>query len=299
MKIISSFIIFLALGLVSMAQQNDINAAEFGVTNNAIVENTFKSTKVINSNSTEMVPVKNLEFRIAHRFGNLDQGFANYFGLINATSRLSLEYGNTKSVSAGVGISPMESMNDGYIKVVLMRQKGELNKINSSFSIVYFGNIVIDSRKKSFPGFSYDFIDRFSSCNQLIISKKLTSKISFQLSPTIIHLNMVPTVNDNNIMGSLGLMGRYKITNRLAFNFEYYFNSPTNNKLKNNIYENSFAIGFDIDTGRHIFELCLTNINSMVENYYIPFTKSDKKTVNLKFGFNINRQFVLGKKHLG
>ena len=66
---------------------------------------TFKSTRIINGHSVENVAAKHLDFRISHRFGRLNDGAYNFYGLDQATMRMGLEYGLTDMLMVGIGRS--------------------------------------------------------------------------------------------------------------------------------------------------------------------------------------------------
>jgi hypothetical protein len=70
-----------------------------------VVTATFKSTRIINSQTVETPGVGTLLFLIQHRFGTLNSGAYNFFGLDQAVLRLGLEYGLTNRLAVGVGIS--------------------------------------------------------------------------------------------------------------------------------------------------------------------------------------------------
>ncbi|NQZ78087.1 MAG: hypothetical protein HRT61_18580, partial [Ekhidna sp.] len=59
------------------------------------VSATFKGTRVINGHSIETRTNGVLEFIISHRFGALNTGYEEFWGLDFANIRLGLEYGIT------------------------------------------------------------------------------------------------------------------------------------------------------------------------------------------------------------
>src|SRR5688572_14190606 len=77
------------------------------------VKGTFNGTLLLNMQSVEQ-PAKNvLEFLIMHRFGRLNDGAYNLFGLDNATIRLGLNYGITSRLTVGVARSSLDKTFDG------------------------------------------------------------------------------------------------------------------------------------------------------------------------------------------
>ena len=60
-------------------------------------------------------------------------------------------------------------------------------------------------------------------------------------------------------------------------------------------FQNSFSIGFDIETGGHVFQLHFTNSTSMIEKGYIAETVGNWGDGGIHFGFNVSRVFTLEK----
>ena len=79
------------------------------------VDATFKSTHLINGHSIETTKAGLLDFRISHRFGLLNQGSYEFFGLDNATERLGLDYGITNGICIGIGRSTYQKQMDGFV----------------------------------------------------------------------------------------------------------------------------------------------------------------------------------------
>jgi hypothetical protein len=129
---------------------------------------------------------------------------------------------------------------------------------------------------------------------QAIIGRKLSDKLTLQLTPTIVHQNLVATSKDPNDLYSIGLGGRLKLTNRLALTADYYYVINRNEDLQN--YYNPLSIGFDIETGGHVFQLHFTNAIGMNERVFISETINDWANGDIQFGFNISRVFQIKKK---
>jgi hypothetical protein len=118
--------------------------------------------------------------------------------------------------------------------------------------------------------------------------------------PTLIHRNLTATPTDKNDVLVFGVAGRVKLTKRVALNAEYYY-VPDGQIDAPHV--NSLSIGFDIETGGHVFQLHFTNsaymthkgfITETTENWF--FKDSEGKMVSgIRFGFNISRVFTLVK----
>ncbi len=252
---------------------------------------TFKSTRVINGQSIETQKAGVLQFLISHRFGRLNTGAYNFFGLDDATIRLGLEYGLTDRITIGIGRSSLEKTYDGFVKYKLLRQSTGTKAM--PISVVIFASTAINSLKFENPERNNLFSSRLSYTYQAIIGRKFSDKLSLQLSPTLVHRNLVAGTSDENDVYAAGIAGRYKLTKRTSFNAEYFYVLP--GKTADDYY-NSFSVGFDIETGGHVFQLHFTNSQGMLEKFFIPATNGDWLEGDIYFGFNISRIFSLTKE---
>lgn len=280
--------------------QDDLEALlnETSVKKKDFVKYTFKGTRVINLQSVEKVAPGNLQFIIQHRFGALNGGAYQLFGLDQATIRFGLEYGVAKFLSVGAGRSSFNKTYDGYVKASLIRQsKG--GKGSMSFSLVYFGSIAVNSTHWDDPAIRNYFTSRMAYVHQLIIGSKVNENFSFEIVPTLVHKNLVTESTDPNDMFAVGVGMRYKLSRRVSFNAEYIYRIPPSNKSTPGYanYYNSISAGFDIETGGHVFQFHLTNSLPMYEAAFITETSDTWKNGGIHLGFNITRDFVLVKKH--
>jgi hypothetical protein len=247
----------------------------------------FMGTHIINGQSVENPGKRILQFCIGHRFeafnSNSDNIFYNFFGLDAATIRIGLDYGITDRFTVGIGRSSIQKTYDHFFKFKLLRQTEGIMPV----TVVVYCNMAIATADKSNQNRNIEFSHRLSYTNQVLIARKFSKKLSLQLSPTYIHRNVVATPEDENVVFAVGTGGRYKIFKRVSFNAEYFYLLPGNTSDN---FSNSFAAGFDIETGGHVFQLHLTNSMGLIESQFIPQTAGDwKKT--LRFGFNISRVF--------
>lgn len=247
------------------------------------VSATFKSTRLVNGHTVEIRSPKVLEFVISHRFGRVNLGGQEFWGLDQATIRLALEYGLAKNLTVGVGRASFYKAYDGYLKYQVLRQSDVM-----PFTVTGFGSMVYTSDQN----LAIENFHRYDYTGQLLIARKFNSKLSLQLMPTFIQRNLVNTNDDANGLIAMGIGGRYKISNRVSINTEYYPQLTDYNTALHN----SFAIGVDIETGGHVFQLHLTNAQQMNEPGFIGETEDDFFSGDIHFGFNISRVFDLGAK---
>jgi hypothetical protein len=253
---------------------------------------TFKGTRLVNGHTVETKAAGNLEFIFSHRFGPLNGGLFELFGLDDAQVRLGLDYGITDNLSLSVGRNSFDKTLDGYAKYKLIRQsKGSRNfpvTITGLAGVAYKADI---KREDEPDGFST--VDRLAYVGQLFIARKFTTKFSMQLMPTIIHKNAVYQDRENNDQLALGIGGRMKLTKSVAFTTEYYQRLNTH---EDDIYQNTLGFGIDIETGGHVFQLVVTNTRGITERTFITETTGEFGDGDIQFGFNVTRTFQLRRK---
>lgn len=255
------------------------------------VEATFKSTRVINLHSIETRKGGDLDFRIAHRFGALNGGVKQFWGLDQATIRLSLEYALTDKLLFGASRSSYQKTYEAFAKYKVVEQK---NNGGSPLTATLFASAAANSLEAPFE--DYDFTHRLGYVMQLHLARKFSDGFSFQVSPGVVHKNLVNTPDESNQIFNVGAGGRLKVTQRLALTAEYIYlfgdNIPTINNANP---VNVFSLGVDIETGGHVFQLHFSNANALFERGFIGETTGTWKDGDIYFGFNILRAFTLKK----
>ena len=252
----------------------------------------FKATRVINGHSDEQMSPKHLDLRISHRFGELNGGFYDLFGLDQASMHISLEYGFNDWLMGGLGRSNVNKTYDGFVKMKLLRQTTD-NSMPVFLS--FMGSTEMFTSHWADPTRDNKFSSRLTYVSQLLIARKCNKNLSLQLSPTLVHKNLTPTEVDSNDLFALGFSGRLKVSNRVALTAEYYYDFRSNRSSLD--YPNACSVGIDIETGGHVFQLMFTNSLSMREGGFIwGDSNGDWTKGGVHFGFNISRVFSFDKK---
>mgnify|MGYP000403904907 CR=1 FL=1 len=256
---------------------------------------TFKGTKVVNLQSPELPHKGVMQYVISHRFGSFNDDFLyNFAGLDNAQIRMSFDYSVLDWLNVGVSHASFRKMYDGFAKYRLFRQsKGAKN---FPVTITGFSGIYYESLKFT-DGLPHEETERLRFVNQLVIARKFNSKFSAAITPTHIHNNIVELESFDNSVFAIGLGARYKFTPMHALNIEYipqlspYTYQDANGNTQNT--NNSLSIGFDIETGGHVFQLFLTNSQAISEPLVITDTRNSWADGDIHFGFNISRVFTI------
>ena len=253
---------------------------------------TFKTTRLIDGHSVENTAPGVLDVKISHRFGTIggtNGGAYNFFGLDNATMRLGFDYGVTPTLMVGIGRSTSLKTFDAFFKWKIFRQS--TGKRTMPVTVSYVPTVGLISFKDTS---TYKFFSsRLNFTHQLLIGRKFTEGLSLQLMPTVIHRNY-PVDNGPNDVFAIGMGGRQKLSKRTSFNVEYYYQLPEYRVPGST---NVLSLGFDIETGGHVFQLHVTNSSSMTESSFITGNQGSWGKGDILFGFNISRVFNVGKKH--
>ena len=252
------------------------------------VENAFKSSRVINGHSMEMIAKGNLDFRILHRFGLVNSGAKNFFGLDQASMRMGFDYGISTNLTIGIGRSTLDKELDGFIKWRIMRQA--TGEKAFPVSIVFVNGITVNTLPWTDPSRDNHFSSRLGYYHELIIGRKFSEVFSLQLAPVMVHRNLVQNASDENNAFALGIGTRVKLSRRIAFVADYH---QILSGLDKDIYHSPLSLGIDIETGGHVFQLHFSNAEGMNEKAFI--TNTLDKWGDVRFGFNLSRMFVIKK----
>ncbi len=290
MKKMKNIFLLLSFSLMAGSIQAQDAPAEKAPAKSKPVKNTFGSVWLMD-NQTSLVPIKGtLEFDIQHRFGVVNNGTKDLFGLFAPSNiRLGVNYAPVKNLFVGIGITKERNQLDLNAKYALLQQTTD-NKM--PVSVTYFGNIVVDTRNKS--NFRYD-VHRLSYFNQLIIARKVTNNFSLQVAPSFSWFNNVEAYVDANGAikkkmenGHLAIsaLGRYKITEKSAIIAGY--DQPLTQHTTNNPHPN-ICFGFETTTSSHAFQVFFGNYYGIVPQSNNMFNKNDFRDGQFVIGFNITR----------
>ncbi len=286
--------IVVCTGYHDIFSQDLLSGLEEEAPKKEFVKNAFKSTRVINAHSLEFVAAGVLDFRILHRFGLINSGAYDAFGFDVARMRLGLDYGISKRLMFGIGRATYKKESDAFLKYRLLWQaKG---KGVSPFSIVLVSGITCSGLKFEKPEQKNYFSSRLAYYHQVIIGRKFSERFSFQVAPTLVHNNLVDKITDKNDIYNITSGIRIKLTRRVALTADYIY--QLTNQLPDEITQ-PLSIGFDIETGGHVFQLHFTNAVGMNERVLAMETNGNWDEGDIHFGFNISRVFTIVKRKPG
>jgi hypothetical protein len=263
---------------------NELNATKSD--KKEITTAAFKGLQVVNMQSTKLPAKGEFYFLITHRFGDITNGMNNFFGLDEANTKFGGIYGVADWLSLGLS-------RHKYQKTFELAAKYKLaNQMDGGFPVTIVGyntmDIRTDLKTDLYPDLKAS--DRYAYSSQLIVSRKLNNSLSVQVNPMLIHKNLYDELTDQKDTYLLGTGARCKISKRLSINLDYAarLNLPEG---YNNFYHNPISLGLDIETGGHVFQLVLSNSNTMNEVAYYTSATGISGGKNIFFGFNMYRVF--------
>jgi Membrane bound beta barrel domain (DUF5777) len=284
-KIFFAALVLLLTGVKAMAQDLDALLESQTDARTNYTAGTFKATRLINGQSIERMQTGQLDFRIDHRFGLINDSY-NAFGLDQSNVHLTADYGITDWVMVGIGRAAFEKTVDAFLKFSVLRQSN--GKVNMPVSVSL---LLASDMKGAHPVTAQDslFANNLSYTSQILIARKFTENLSLQLMPTFVHRNLVVDPLDQNNVIAAGIGGRYKLSSRVSFNAEYYYSLTSHSATT----YNPLALGFDVETGGHVFQLFVTNAISNTERGFITGTTNNFMKGDIRLGFKISRVFPL------
>ncbi|MEH6535695.1 MAG: DUF5777 family beta-barrel protein [Psychroserpens sp.] len=278
------FILIFCIPILAIAQDDLLDEIDIEITKNQFATAAFKGLKIVNFESTKLVAKQEFTFIVSHRFGSIKNGFDSFFGLDDAVTRLNFVYGISDGFNIGVSRSSFQKIYEASTKYRLLRQQEK----GFPFTVVGFNSVVVNTALDEANLPKLEFKHRLGYTAQLLISRKVNANFSFELAPTFFHDNYVQQNNQDNSQFALGLGARHKLTKRWSINADYGWHL---NRAENSPFKNPLSIGFDLETGGHVFQMHFSNAQAMNTNGFLGQATGDWSDGNIYFGFNLSRVF--------
>jgi len=242
-----------------------------------------KSIRLINTQTSTLLPKCSFEVAIQHRFGAINTGVDNLWGLDNFNAmRLALDYGFHDRLTGGIGRSSLKKTYNAYLKAKI------LGGYDKQFDLVYLVDMAYDGRAQAIWNLDPFYnTHRMYYTHQLIASYMPNEKLAVTVSPTIVHRNLVETSDLSNDVGVAVAGIRYSITNKMNLTAE--FSKSVWGKTQ--IGRPALGLGFEYFTPKHAFQLSLSNTRSLNEAYFMTTDLPTNSISQFNLGFNIVRRW--------
>ena len=251
---------------------------------NEPVKNIFQGNRFINLQSANVADKKELQLYIQHRFGDISSGFYELFGLDYASMRLGFEYGFTKNFTAGIGRSTYFKTFDSFLKYRILTQTETF-----PFTLTASASGSLPTIKDVYPE-EFDEFSKKASGNIQLHAAKTFKWFAIQLSPGFITTGYILNEKDSYQFFTLATSGSVKISKKVSANIEYLHRFE--DKIQ---YKNPLSIGIDLDTGGHLFQIMVSNVQQMYDQAIITNPVGDWSKGNIYLGFNLIREFNFNK----
>jgi hypothetical protein len=283
MNKILALILIISFNTTLNAQDDLLNEIEGESQEDYFEMPAFKALHIVNLQSTKTAAKGDFYFNVTHRFGNVSDGLETFFGLDNANTRIETLFGITDKIQVGLSRESAKKLFSGHAKISIINQSNK-----SPINLVIFTSMNVDTELDSETYPTLENSDRLSYANLLLISRRLSNKFSIELSPGYIRHNLTVEENEKHDQFVIGTGGRYKITKRISINLDYAYNLSRDSK---SLYNNPLAIGMDLETGGHVFQLLFSNTQFINETSYLSYGEGDWLNGDFYFGFNLVRVF--------
>ena len=254
------------------------------------VRSPFASGVLIDK-QTMNIPYENtLEFLIHHRFGTLDNGISDLYGLYAPSNiRLGLNYSGSNNFMIGIGATKGKKFTDLQWKYNILEQtRGGTIPI----ALTYYGNVAVDGRSEDLLGDDFSHTNRMSFFSELIVTRKFDYFFSMQASVSFSHFNKVQQGYEHDKV-AVSAAGKYRISaqSSIIANAEIPLHIedmqefvPINFKPEPN-----FGIGWEISTATHVFQVFAGNGYGIINQENVMFNQNDPTDDGWLLGFNITR----------
>ncbi len=288
MKAIISTILFFMIANAGIIAQEEQQAAK---PKDRPVRSPFESGYLIDNQTTVIPSPKTLEYIIQHKFGSMNNGLTDLFGIYapGANIRMGLNYVPYKNVQVGYGLTRLNMYSDFSVKYTILEQT---RRNTTPVAVALFGNMAIDGRNEKVYGKNYSFANRFSYFSQLIVGRRFNDWLSVQCNASFTHYNATDSLIDHDKI-AVGINGRIKFSPQSSILFQY--DHPL--KIKDISEHREFTkpskpnlgVGWEIRTSTHAFHIYVSSADGLVPQHNAMYNQNDFTKGDMMFGFSITR----------
>lgn len=263
----------------------------------------FESNYQVDDQTTVVYDKKTLGFAIQHKFGSMSNGISDFWGIYgSANIRIGLEYVPVKNLQIGAGVTKNKRYTDLNAKYSILKQTSD-NKVPVGLAVYgvlaidgrgasnFETGTVVDSKGEGTTAEDISVGNKVSYFTQVMVSRKFTEWLSVQGAASFTHYNMVKATEDHDLIG-LHALAKVKISPQSSLTFNY--NAPLeiqsiSEQTKVPDYKPTLAIGWQISTGPHAFQIYASNAPGMLPMDNMMYNRSKFNSDGIAIGFTITR----------
>ena len=272
-------------------ENNNKSLLGYFIFNDSKPERLMYASGLLIDNQTNIIqPAKSLEMVIQHRFGTMENGISDLWGIFGAANtRLGLNYSVTDWLQVGIGSAKVNKLQDIGLKINLMQQSRD-KKV--PVSVTYYGNMAIDARDEKNFGINYSFSDRLTFFNELMVTRKFCDWFTLTVGGSFTHFNMVDSLYEHDKV-ALHFLGKIKLSQQssIIINYDQPLKIDAIKEWSEISYQPkpNMGIGWEIATLTHAFQVFVGTATYMVPQYNVMMNQNDWTDGEIFIGFNITR----------
>ena len=288
--------------IVAQEATQDTTVQETPVETEQPVRAAFESGLLFDNATTTLQPSKTLEFILQHRFGIIENGVHDLYGIYGASNiRFGLNYSILDNFSVGLGTTKTNKFQDLQLKYRIIEQ----TRSNSiPVTVMLYEVIGVDGNADTkwdltpdtVSTKSYKFSNRMSYFTQLVVSRRFNDHLSLQVGGAFTHYNCVDSIYDHDRI-SLSFAGRYKFSPQGSFivagDFPLDLKKIKDAKRVSDaavVYDKpNLTVGVEISTSTHAFQIYLASAKGILPQEDIMWNKNDFFNGGILIGFNLTR----------
>ena len=263
----------------------------------------FNSGILIDAQTSYIPDARTLEFIIQHKFGSLENGKSDLWGIYAPGSnvRLALNYVPLKNFQIGAGITKKNMYTDFNAKWKVLQQK----TTGMPVSVTLFGDVAIDGRDAETLGTgkvvdtkgealpsSIGFNERLSYFSELLVSRKFGDWLSLQAGASFTHYNMAEWDYNHDVVG-IHVNGKIKFSPQGSIIFNYdkplKIEDITEQHTWDTHAKENLSFGVEFFTFTHAFQIYVGTAQGILPQDMMMYNQKDWTDKGLAFGFTITR----------
>jgi len=268
----------------------------------------FESGILIDQQTGVIPDARTLEFIIQHKFGSMDNGLSDLWGIYSpgANVRLALNYVPLENFQIGAGITKKNMYTDFNAKWTVFEQTTD-NSVPVNVTLygvaaidgrdadgIATGNVV-ESKAVGTTENEINFSNRLSYFSQVMVGRKFSDRFTLQAGASFTHYNMAEWDYDHDVIGA-HFGGRLKFSNQssLIFNYDLPLKIKSISEQTNwdTFAKPNLSVGIEIATFTHAFQIYVGSADGILPQDMMMYNQTDWGNGGPAIGFTMTRLWM-------